>query len=393
MALDLRFAKTVLKWQDDSIHLLKDENIFLLNSLEASKFPQKFSDWMQKILQLDPTHKETHVIPMKTGIQQKGKHVIPAKEKIQKKMNFKHVIPAKAGIQKKGNTSCSRKNDNTALKGVVLWLKEGETKEVQMNYSGTSREHGSRVRNFFFLEKNSSLNWIEHLSGPSFQIENYIFAEDSSVFHHLTLNQSCSSSQVYCDLYEKTRFFSLDINLNSWSKCVQIYGRKPQNTSIVRVLNLLKEKDQSSYFVLNQQEGVSGYSRQWYRSALAGKSKNSIHSKVSIEAQEVDSHQLLQDLILSPYAKTENKPELEVSKDQVKATHGATTGAPNPKEIFYMNTRGISTDKALELLITGWTEALLSESHYDSFNKFLKNIRPLLLPLLKENIKQLQINC
>ena len=382
MALNLCFAKTVLKWQDDSIHLLKDENIFLLNSLKDSKFPQKFSDWMKKTLQLDPTCKEMHVTSAKAGIQ--------------KKINLrKHVTSAKAEIQK-NNTPHFRKEDKTTLKGIILWLKEGETKEVQMNYNKASNyfcENENKVRNFFFLEKNSSLNWVEYFSGPSFQIENYIFAEDSSVFHHLTLNQSFSSSQVYCDLYKKAHFFSLDINLSSWSKCVQVYGRKPQNASIVRVLNLLKEKDQSSYFVLNQQEGVSGYSRQWYRSALAGKSKNSIHSKVSIEAQEVDSHQLLQDLILSPYAKTENKPELEVSKDQVKATHGATTGAPNPKEIFYMNTRGISTDKALEFLITGWTEALLSESCYDSFNKFLKNIRPLLLPLLKENIKQLQINC
>lgn len=388
MALGLRFAKTVLQRQNDSISLPKDENIFLLNSLETSKFPQKFSDWMEK----------THVTSAKAEVQKKvnlRKHVTSAKAEFQKKVNlYKHVTSAKAGIQKKGNTS--RKDDSADLKGVVLWLKEGETKEVQINYSGNSnhpREHESRVRNFFFLEKNSSLSWIEHLLDSSFQIENYIFAEDSSVFHHLTLNQSCSSSQVYCDLYEKAQFFSLDINLSSWSKCVQIYGRKPQNASIVRILNLLKEKDQSSYFVLNQQEGVSGYSRQWYRSALTGKSKNSVHSKVSIEAQEVDSHQLLQDLILSPYAKTENKPELEVSKDQVKATHGATTGVPNPKEIFYMNTRGVSKDKALEFLITGWTEALLSESHYSSFNKFLKKMTPLLLPLLKENIKQLKINC
>ena len=342
MDVGLRFAKNVLQWQGSQINLTKDENIFLLDSLKTSQFPRKFLDWVEKTLR------------------QKEKNLVPLSD------------------------------SSKPLKGVVVWLKQGDAKDVQMNYGCSENETEShKIRNFFFLEKNSSLNWMEYFSDSSFQTENYIFAEDSAVFHQLTLNQSCSSSQVYCDLYQNARFFSLDINLSSWTKYMRIYGRKPQNASIVRGLNFLQQKDQSSWFVLNQHDGVSGYSRQWYRSVLAGKSRNSIHSKVSIEAQETDSHQLLQDLILSPYAKTENKPELEVLKDQVKASHGATTGAPNPLEIFYMNTRGISKEKALEFLVMGWTEALWSKSDYDSFNKFLEKNRPLLQPLLKENIKQL----
>ena len=215
--------------------------------------------------------------------------------------------------------------------------------------------------------------------------------EDHAVCHRLTVNQSHLNSTVYCDLHQSSSFFSLDINLSSLSKVLQVYGKKPHNVSIIRGLNLLKQKDKSSWFILNQHDGVSGYSRQWYRSILNGRSKNSIHSKVLIQAQETDSHQMLQDLILSPYAKTENRPELEVSKDQVKATHGATTGTPNPMDIFYMNTRGISKERALELLISGWAEAILAESEYDSFNEFFKKITPSLRPFLKNHMKQLQI--
>ncbi len=346
MDVSLRFLKNILEWKGDQIHLPKDENIFLLNSLEDSVFPGKKLNWVKKALQF----------------------------------NEKNLI------------SFPAKRSFGPCKGVVVWLKEGECKEVQMNYTNSNRPEASyRRRNFFFLEKNSSLNWVECFFSSSFQSENYIFAEDFSVFNQLTINQGCSGSVVYCDLREKACFFSLDVNLSSLSKCVQIYGHKPQNISITRVLNFLKERDQSSWFIFNQHEGVSGYSRHWCRSILDGKSRNSVHSKVSIQAQESDSHQMIQDLILSPYAKTENKPELEVSKDQVKAAHGASTGTLNPAEIFYMNTRGLSKEKSLEFLITGWAEAVLTESDYDSFNQFLKKITPSLRPFLKKQIKYLLI--
>jgi len=346
MDVNIRFTTDILKWQGSQINLPKDKNIFSLDLLKTSQFPEKFLAWVEKTL----SQKKNNLIPFQL------------------------------------------ENVSEPSQGVIVWMKEGEIRELQINYQNLSAlKEPYKIRNFFFLEKKSSLNWIEHFSNSSVQTENYIFVEEEAVFNQLTVNQSHSGSKVYCDLQEKSSFFSLDINLGSWSKCVQIYGRKPGNVSVVRGLNFLKQKDRSSWFVLNQHDGVSGYSRQWYRSILSDRSKNSIHSKVSIQAQEADSHQLLQDLILSPYAKTENKPELEVAKDQVKATHGATTGTPNPMEIFYMNTRGISKEKALEFLVTGWAEGILSESDSDLFNNFLKKIAPILQPLVKEQVKQLHL--
>ncbi|MDE0150938.1 MAG: SufD family Fe-S cluster assembly protein [Bdellovibrionales bacterium] len=345
MDVNIRLTENILNWQGSQTHLPKDEGLFSLSSLRNVEFPKKFLNWVD--------------------------HTLNSQE---------NLVPFPV------------KNSSEPSQGVIVWVKEKETKELQINYHQSDHHIEShKIRNFFFLEKGSSLNWMEHFANSSFQTENYVFVEEGAVFNQLTVNQSRSSSKVYCDLQEKSSFFSLDINLGSWSKCVQIYGRKPGNVSVVRGLNFLKQKDQSSWFVLNQHDGVSGHSRQWYRSILSDRSRNSIHSKVSIQAQETDSHQLLQDLILSPYAKTENKPELEVAKDQVKATHGATTGTPNPMEIFYMNTRGISKEKALEFLITGWAECILSESGYDSFNGFLKKIAPILQPLVKKQVQQFHL--
>lgn len=344
MAVNLQFTKDILEWRGDEIHIQEDRNMFPLDSLKTSQFPKRILDWTQSVL----NKKEKNLVSLPV--------------------------------------------ENRPLKGIIFWLKEGEDKFLQVNYKNLDNQNASyRVRNFFFLEKNSSLNWIECFLNSSFQSENYVFVDEGACWNQLTVNQSSSSSRVYCDLHQKSSFFSLDINLSSWSKFVQIYGREPESISIVRGLNCLKQEDQSSWFVLNQHDGVSGYSRQWYRSVLDGRSKNSIHSKVAIQAQEVNSHQMLQDLILSPYAKAENKPELEVSKDQVKATHGSTTGTPNPMEIFYMNTRGVSKEKALEFVITGWVEAVFDESDYELFNKFLKKIVPSLRPVLRDYIKTFKI--
>ncbi|HET6378875.1 MAG TPA: Fe-S cluster assembly protein SufD [Methylocella sp.] len=105
--------------------------------------------------------------------------------------------------------------------------------------------------------------------------------------------------------------------------------------------------------------GPDTASRQIFRGALSGDSRGVFQGCVRVrpEAQGADARQLSRALLLSRQAEAAIKPELEILADNVKCSHGATTGELDPAALFYLRARGIPEAKARELLI----EAFLAE--------------------------------
>lgn len=75
---------------------------------------------------------------------------------------------------------------------------------------------------------------------------------------------------------------------------------------------------------------------------------------VRSEAQKTDSHQLLRALLLSPHAEIDQKPELEIYADDVKAGHGAAIGALDANQLFYLRARGIPEAEARSMLVAAF---------------------------------------
>ena len=75
-------------------------------------------------------------------------------------------------------------------------------------------------------------------------------------------------------------------------------------------------------------------------------------------------------LLLSDTSEFNAKPELEIYADDVKCSHGSTSGSMNEDSIFYLMTRGISRKKAVELL----TKAFLFEITSSITNINIKNL-------------------
>jgi len=69
------------------------------------------------------------------------------------------------------------------------------------------------------------------------------------------------------------------------------------------------------------------------------------------QAQKTDAHQLNKNLLLSPRANVDTKPELEILADDVKCSHGATVGDLDEQALFYLEARGIPADEARRMLI------------------------------------------
>ena len=83
--------------------------------------------------------------------------------------------------------------------------------------------------------------------------------------------------------------------------------------------------------------------------------------KIDEDAENSEAYQINRNLLLNKGAKAESIPELEILCDQVRCSHGSTTGPIDPQMLFYLKSRGISHNEAVKTVITGFVEPTLAQ--------------------------------
>jgi Fe-S cluster assembly protein SufD len=85
---------------------------------------------------------------------------------------------------------------------------------------------------------------------------------------------------------------------------------------------------------------------------LSGKATGVFKGQIFVQkdAQKTDSKQNSKTLLLSDDAYMNSQPALEIYADDVKCTHGSTTGPVDEDMVFYLRTRGVSLEAARHLL-------------------------------------------
>lgn len=81
--------------------------------------------------------------------------------------------------------------------------------------------------------------------------------------------------------------------------------------------------------------------------------------KIAPDAQQTEAHQTNRNLLLSEQAEMRTQPQLEIYANDVKATHGASTGQLDESALFYMQQRGIGKNKARQLLVSAFMKDVL----------------------------------
>lgn len=93
-----------------------------------------------------------------------------------------------------------------------------------------------------------------------------------------------------------------------------------------------------------------------YKNALYGKSRSIFSGLITVDegAHYTDAYQTCRNLLNSDEAEATSLPGLEISADQVKCSHGATSGPISDEELFYLKARGISDSESRKLIIEGF---------------------------------------
>jgi Fe-S cluster assembly protein SufD len=93
------------------------------------------------------------------------------------------------------------------------------------------------------------------------------------------------------------------------------------------------------------------YSSQLFKGILRDRAQSRFDGLIYVapDAQKTEAYQANHNLLLSPEARAEARPQLEIYADDVKCSHGATVGRLNEDELFYMRSRGITAAEAARL--------------------------------------------
>jgi Fe-S cluster assembly protein SufD len=98
-----------------------------------------------------------------------------------------------------------------------------------------------------------------------------------------------------------------------------------------------------------------------YKNALDDRSRCTFGGLIRVEphAHFTDAYQKVRNLLLSDDAEANSMPGLEILADNVRCTHGATSGQINEEELFYLRSRGIPVSVAQRLIVTGFLSEVI----------------------------------
>ena len=116
-------------------------------------------------------------------------------------------------------------------------------------------------------------------------------------------------------------------------------------------------------------------SREFYRGVIGGSARAIFNGKIVVHegARKTDSEQRVANLLLSPKAEVNAKPELEIYNDDVKCAHGATFGQLDENAIFYLRSRGLPADVARSLLTWTFAYDVLQKIPQDDLRKIAQD--------------------
>ena len=110
-----------------------------------------------------------------------------------------------------------------------------------------------------------------------------------------------------------------------------------------------------------------------YKGVLDGAARGVFNGKIVVhkDAQKSDARQTNRNLLLSPDAVVNTKPQLEIYADDVKCSHGSTIGQLDPDALFYLRSRGLGADEAQSLLSFAFASDIVGRLKIDSLRQRL----------------------
>lgn len=128
-----------------------------------------------------------------------------------------------------------------------------------------------------------------------------------------------------------------------------------------------------SYHTHQHHEAPDCHSDLLYKAALQDRSRTVWRGMIKVDklAQKTNAYQRNDNLMLSREARADSIPGLEIEADDVRCTHGSTSGRVDEEQIFYAMTRGYTRQEAIRMIVTGFFQQIFDRIPTESVREAL----------------------
>ncbi len=260
----------------------------------------------------------------------------------------------------------------------VVWVKANVLveKPIQLLFHSLNQQElpvFSQPRLLVIAEKGSSLSLVEHYSGVGEQtyfnnVVTEIWLEENAQINHTRIQQETTSSfhiaKTAVSQARDSRYTinTIDLGAKLSRHNLQILQTGEQTETTHNGLTVAKGEqlaDTHSAIALTKPYGKVN---QLHKCIVDDRAHTVFNGKVFVPkaAQQTDAAQLNRNLLLSSHARVDTKPELQITADNVKCSHGATVSQLEADEVFYLRSRGLNEKDARYLLIDAFASEIIS---------------------------------
>ncbi|MDT8343715.1 MAG: SufD family Fe-S cluster assembly protein, partial [Thermohalobaculum sp.] len=227
-------------------------------------------------------------------------------------------------------------------------------------------EGASLIRHVVRVEAGASLTVLE--AGVPTNSVMEVDVADGGRFHHIRVQigeRAPAATHLFARIGAgaefKTFTLTADGSLTRNEVVLDLAGDHASGHIAGAVLGQGKAHLDNTVFVTHSAE--HGESRQVFKNVLAGASRGIFQGKIFVRqaAQKTDGYQISQSVLLDEGAQFLAKPELEIYADDVKCSHGSTTGALDAAALFYLRSRGVPRRAAEAMLVEAFVDEAVAE--------------------------------
>ena len=278
---------------------------------------------------------------------------------------------------------------NTLYSQEGLFIEVEENAQIEGVFQLLFHAHGENCfapfRVFIHVKKGSSFKLIQQFTASgehlfSLPIVEYLIEENARISCD-KLQMENASSFLLCEDYSIQKRNST-VLLNTFS----ISGAWVRNNSSFLIEGENCETNLNGAYLLKDLQHLDNHtivdhiaphcnSNELYKGILSGKATGVFNGKVFVRpnAQKISAFQSNANVLLSDDASVNSKPELEIYANDVKCSHGSTTGQLDEDAVFYLRARGLSEKSARSLITQAFIAEVVDKVEQKEVQDFIKN--------------------
>ena len=181
-----------------------------------------------------------------------------------------------------------------------------------------------------------------------------VFINEPNMHWHI-IQEANSSLRVHII------YLSAEETSAEWRTTLTVEQNGTNCRTEIYAMGLIHQSQQAHLLTRVYHNVGGGYSSQILKFVLDDQAKGSFRGELKIQpdAQQTEAYQTNRNILLSRQAEMLTEPQLEIYADDVKASHGATTGQLDESALFYMQQRCIDRDTAAKLLLCAFFDEVI----------------------------------